>query len=403
MPLANSAQNDSGLSASPSESMGIGFIGCGNISETYLALLPLFRGVHAVACADLDADLATQRASEFNIKAQSVQELLANPDVQLVVNLTVPAVHAQVTLSCLNAGKHVYSEKPLGLGLKEVRQIRDVAAERNVRVGCAPDTWFGGAHQQARQIVDSGQIGRINHGTCHVMGHGMEGWHPNPDFFFQPGAGPILDIGPYYIANLINMIGPVKTVFSMASIPESTRTIGNGDRLGQTIPVNTPTTIHATLEFHSGAIVSFVASWDVWAHEHNNMELYGSKGSLFVPDPNFFAGDVRMALSQDGEPGEVENLPALEHPFNVLNEEKEDEEPRANYRGAGLADMAQAIAHNRAHRCSLEGALHSVDVMVSILESAESGQRVWVSSTCERPALLTEADARSLLAGDSTA
>lgn len=385
------------MSSNESSSMGIGFIGSGNISETYLKFLPLFRDVHAVACADLNPALAEERAAEFGIAAQSVDDLLANPDVQLVVNLTVPAVHAQVTLACLNAGKHVYSEKPLGLNLKEVENIRELAASKNLRVGCAPDTWFGGAHQLARQIVDSGQVGNITHGTCHVMGHGMEGWHPNPDFFFQPGAGPILDLGPYYIANLINLIGPVKRVFSMASAPQKNRTIGNGDRLGETVPVDTPTTIHAMLEFDSGALISFLASWDVWAHEHNNMELYGSEGTLFVPDPNFFAGDVRMLLSQDGEPGEMQSIKPLDHPFNVVNEEKEGEEPRANYRGAGLADMVQAINEKRDHRCSLDGTLHAVDVMVSILASAESGQPVVVSTTCERPAMLGKAEALGLL------
>jgi len=231
--------------------LSVGVIGCGNISETYLGLAHLFNGYKIVACADVIQQLAKDRAEQYNIDAMSVEALLKRSDIDVVINLTVPEAHAQVSANILNAGKHVYTEKPLALSTDEASRLQNLADAKQLRVGCAPDTFFGGSHQLARQLVDSGEIGSVVSGTCHVMSHGMENWHPNPDFFFQPGAGPILDIGPYYIANLINLIGPIKRVAALSSKGFDTRTIGNGDRLGETVPVDTPTTIHALLEFHS--------------------------------------------------------------------------------------------------------------------------------------------------------
>ena len=215
--------------------------------------------------------------------------------------------------------------------------IRDRA--KNLRVGSAPDTFFGGTHQQARAIVDAGGIGRVTAGTAHVMSHGMEHWHPNPDFFFQPGAGPVLDIGPYYVTNLIQLIGPVKRVAALSSMASNTRTISSEPREGETIPVDTPTNIHALLEFDQGATITLSTSWDVWAHRHEPMELYGTEGSLFVPDPNFFGG----VLEQADKSGEVTVVEPWEHPFGVPNQEHETHGMLANYRTAGLADMVDAI------------------------------------------------------------
>jgi predicted dehydrogenase len=272
--------------------LGVGIIGCGNISTTYCSLAPLFKSLDLRAVADINMDTARARADEYGLRAETVEDLLNAADIDVIVNLTIPEVHFAVTKRILEAGKHAYSEKPLVLTLEEGETLRDLAASKGLRVGSAPDTFLGGAHQQARAVIDAGDVGRIIGGTCHVMSHGMESWHPNPDFFFQPGAGPVLDIGPYYITNLIQLIGPVKSVVSLATATFPTRTIGNGARKGETVPVDTPTNIHALLEFANGATVTLGASWDVWAHRHANMELYGETGSLFVPDPNFFGGDI---------------------------------------------------------------------------------------------------------------
>jgi predicted dehydrogenase len=375
------------------KTLGVGVIGCGNISAAYMRLAPLFRGIEIIACADIDVDAARRRAAEFSLRAETIDGLLRSEDVSLVVNLTVPSAHYAVSGEILDAGKHVYSEKPFVLHVGEGKALGQRAQDKGLRVGSAPDTFLGGAHQLARRLVDSGRIGKVTGGTCFVMSHGMEHWHPNPDFFFQPGAGPVLDVGPYYIANLIQLIGPVQRVAALATIPSRERTIRSMPRRGEKIPVNTPTTIHSLIEFRSGAVVTLNASWDVWSHGHAPMELYGENGTIFVPDPNFFGGTVRFTRGAR----EVKRAARWEHPFAIENE-KSVSGARANYRTAGLADMALAILENRPHRCSFEAALHAVDVMTGILESGETGKFVEMKTDCERPAALGPGEARALLA-----
>lgn len=371
----------------------VGVIGCGNISAAYFRLAPLFRGIEMRACADIDMQAAKARAKEFSLRADTVEDLLAAKDIDIVVNLTVPAVHYEVSKAVLDAGKHVYSEKPFVLSVKEGLDLKRRAEKKGLRVGSAPDTFLGGAHQLARNLIDGGKVGRITSGTCFVMGHGMEHWHPNPDFFFQPGAGPVLDIGPYYVTNLIQLIGPVRQVAAFTSTPAKERTILSKPRAGEKIPVNTPTTIHAILEFASGAVVTLNTSWDVWVHAHQPMELYGEGGTLFVPDPNFFGG----ALSYTNAGKVLKKLPKWDHPFGIENE-KHPHGMMANYRTAGLADMALAILEDRPHRCSMEMALHAVEVMTGILKSGETGEFVAMQTTCERPAALGVKEAKALMA-----
>jgi len=229
--------------------LNLGLIGAGNISTSYLGRAPHFNGIRFIAVADRDPAAAESRAAEFGIEARSVEALLGSPDIDLIVNLTIPAAHFEVSKRILMAGKHVYSEKPYVLSLDEGRELAALAAERGLRVGSAPDTFLGTSHQLARHIVDSGAIGHVTSGSCAVMSSGMESWHPNPDFFFLKGGGPILDLGPYYLSNLVQLLGPVARVGALASMPGLTRTIGSGARAGQQVPVETPTTIHALLEF----------------------------------------------------------------------------------------------------------------------------------------------------------
>ncbi|AUW42965.1 Gfo/Idh/MocA family protein [Rhizobium leguminosarum] len=372
--------------------LGVGIIGCGNISTTYFSLAPLFKGLKVLACADINAQAAEARAKEYGVKAQTIDELLVNDEIDVVVNLTIPDAHFRVSKAILEAGKHVYSEKPLVLSLEEGEELRRIAKQKNLAVGCAPDTFLGGAHQLARKFIDDGGIGRVTSGACYVMSPGMEMWHPNPDFFFLPGGGPILDLGPYYIANLINLIGPVKRVGGMTSMASPTRTITSEPRNGEIIPVKTPTTIQALLEFVNGATVTLTASWDVWSHRHANMELYGTDGSLYVPDPNFFGGVVEAS----GRDKDIKPLEAWEHPFGKINQENPNG-ARANYRTAGLADMVMALIEGRDARCSLDRTLHGVDVMTSILKSGEEGRFIDLTTTCTQPAALGIEEAQALL------
>ncbi len=369
-------------------SLGVGIIGCGNISAAYLRLAPLFKGIEMRAVSDLNMDVAKARAEEFGVRAETVEGLLAANDVDIVVNLTIPAAHFEVSKRCLEAGKHVYSEKPFVLSLQEGAELARIAGEKGLRVGSAPDTFLGGTHQQARALIDDGTVGVVTSGTAFVMSHGMEHWHPNPDFFFQPGAGPVLDIGPYYITNLVQLLGPVSRVAALSSTPSKTRTILSEPRKGEEIPVDTPTTIHGLLQFENGAVITLCTSWDVWAHGHKPMELYGTSASLDVPDPNFFGGDLILTRANF----EPETVVPWAHPFGVANQDE-----RANYRTAGLADMAVAIGEGRAHRCSMELALHVVEVMTSLLESGEKGAFVEMTTTCDRPEALGPEDARALL------
>ena len=374
---------------------GIGIMGAGNISSAYLRLAPLFKGLEVRGVADIIPAAAKKRGDEFNVHAMTPDELLKNSEIDVIVNLTIPSTHYQVSMDAISAGKHAYSEKPFVLSLKEGKALKKAADKRNLRVGSAPDTFLGGAHQQVRNIIDSKQLGKITHGTTHVMSRGMEHWHPNPDFFFQVGAGPVLDVGPYYVTDLIHLLGPVKRVTSFTNSAKTHRTVTTPGvpMTGKKIKVGTPTTIHGILEFESGAIITMGASWDTFSHGHHNIELYGTDGSVYVPDPNFFGGDI-LVSDQSGTKQKVE---PWDHPFGKPNQGLDTATPRANYRTAGLADMIQSIEKGRPARCGLDVALHAVDVMTSLLQAGESGKVITLSTTCERPAPLKPKDALALL------
>lgn len=369
--------------------LGVGIIGCGNISAAYLQLASMFKGYTILAVADINMDNARARADEFGVRAETVDGLLAADDIDLIINLTIPAAHVEVSSAILKAGKHVYSEKPFVLSLAEAQALGKLAKDNGVRIGSAPDTFMGGSHQLARKLIDDGAIGDVKSGAAVVMSSGMEDWHPNPDFFFQKGGGPILDLGPYYICNLVQMLGPVAKVTGFTGMASATRTIGNGPRDGETVPVETPTTIHAVLGFKSGAIITLLASWDVRASNHPTMELYGTEGTMNVPDPNFFGGELTVT---DGKSDP--DAKSWDHPFSVPN----FEETQANYRGAGLADMALSIAADRPHRCDDAFATHVVEVMTAILDAGDTGSVMTLTTTCGRPDGLDPDQARALLA-----
>jgi predicted dehydrogenase len=373
---------------------GVGIMGAGNISAAYLRLAPLFKNLEVRAIADVVPAAAQKRAEEYNVKAQTPDELLKNSELDVIVNLTVPAAHFGVSKDILTSGKHAYSEKPFVLSVEEGLELKKLAGERKLKVGSAPDTFLGGAHQQARAIIDSGKLGRIASGTMHVMSRGMEHWHPNPDFFFQPGGGPILDLGPYYITDLISLVGPIKRVSAFTGMARTEREVtAEGPFKGTFVKVGTPTTIHAVLEFHSGAIITLGASWDVSSHGHHNIELYGTEGSVYVPDPNFFNGDVTTT----DKAGTKEKVTPWDHPFGVANQNLDTPTPRANYRNAGLSDMLTAAETGRHARCDLDVALHAVDVMTSILKAGETHSVITLQTTCERPAALSPDEARAML------
>jgi len=360
----------------------IGIIGCGNISGAYLRGAARSEFIEIKAVADLMAEVAQAKAQEFGVGAASIEEMLADPEISIVINLTVPLAHAEVSRRILKAGKHVYSEKPLAATFEDAKSIIDLAAERGLRVGCAPDTFMGGAHQAARRVIDEGRIGRVVAGAACVLNHGMEGWHPNPEFFFKPGGGPILDLGPYYITQLVNLLGPVESVTAQTTRGFATRTVTSEPLKGTVIDVEVSTTVNGALLFENGANIALSASWDVWKHERRPFEIYGTEGSMLVPDPNFFGGDIQIS---DGG-GFWRPVDIFTHPFGRPNMESGSGAKVANYRAIGLIDMACAIQQNRPHRASGELALHVLEVMDAFDKSSASGTHKAMSTSCTQPA-----------------
>ena len=374
--------------------LGVGVIGCGNISMTYLRNAALFRGLELRACADLSADLAERRAAEYGIRAEPVEAVLAAADVDLVLNLTVPNAHYGITMAALAAGKHVFTEKPLAATAAEGRALVDAAHERGLALGSAPDTFLGAAGRLARRLMERGAIGRPVVGTAFMMGRGMEHWHPNPQFYYQPGGGPVLDMAPYYLTMLVNLLGPVRRVMAMASIGSPERTItAPGPNAGTTFSVGTPTTAMALLEFSAGTIVTLGMSWDVFRHGNAPIELHGTEGSLRLPDPDTFGGTIAVS-SRDGEWQDMPTRDSLHGRHNWPYAAPD----RANYRMLGVADMVRAIATGARPRASGELALHVLEVMEAILATAGSGQAMSVPHVLVQPAPLSEQDAAALQA-----
>jgi predicted dehydrogenase len=372
----------------------IGIIGCGVISDAYLKGAAGSRFVNVKAVADIRQEMAKEKAAKFGCQAMTVDQILSDPDIEIILNLTVPAAHAQVDLDILDAGKHIYSKKPLTASLKEAVPVMEKAAALGLRVGCAPDTFFGAAHQASRQIVDEEKIGRIVGGSVAVASRGMEHWHPDPRFFYQPGGGPHIDIGPYYVTQLINLLGPVETVSAHASKAFEKRTISSEKLNGTTFDVAVPTTINGSLQFACGANLSLTMSWDVLATKRPRMEIYGTEGSLQNPDPNHFGGIPEIVIGN----GEWRPVSTSDFAFGQPNRTTIFGQEVADYRVVGLIDMAVAIRTLRPHRANADLAYHVLDVLESLETSSQSQNHVRIQNQCRRPAPLAKgADENVLL------
>jgi predicted dehydrogenase len=354
----------------------VGVVGCGNISGIYLENARKLRTLDVVACADLDADKAKARAREHGVpRTMSTRELLEDPSIECVLNLTVPGAHFDVAMQAVRAGKHVYNEKPLCVRRDEAMTLIDEAGRKGVRIGCAPDTFMGAGLQTCRELIDSGAIGRPVAAMANMICRGHESWHPDPAFYYQQGGGPMLDMGPYYLTALVSLLGPVRRARGLARATFPRRTITSEPRKSQTVPVEVPTHVVGVLEFGDaaqGAVGTITTSFDVWASQSPLLEIHGTEGSLSLPDPNGFGGPVRIWTPPTGKWTEV----PVTRPY------------AENWRGMGLADMANGIASGRPHRASGALALHVLDVMESIHDAAAAGTAVELRTTCERPAAL---------------
>ena len=353
--------------------VNVGIVGCGNISDAYFNNSKKFDILNLVACADLDPARAAAKAAKYGVRAcATVADLLNDPEVEIVINLTVPKAHASVSTAALLAGKHAYCEKPFALNSADGAAVLALAKSKNLLVGSAPDTFFGSGIQTARKAVDDGLIGRPVAALAFMMCRGHESWHPSPQFYYEKGGGPMFDMGPYYITALVNLLGPVKRVGGSTSAAFPERLITSQPLNGTRIPVETPTHLTGTLDFVSGATATVVMSFDTWPYPLPCLLLYGTDSTLEVPDPNNFSGPVRLR-SKDGK--------------------TYDEIPQAHLaersRGAGVADMAYSILRrDRPHRASGELAEHVVEIMESFEKSSTTDRHVTLKTTCARPAAL---------------
>ncbi len=350
--------------------MRVGIVGLGNISGAYLSTLPELSNLRLTAVADLDAARVARVAAEHDgVAALTPDALYASDDVDVVLNLTIPAAHTSVALAAIAAGKHVYGEKPLALTTTDGRRVLDAATAAGVAVGCAPDTVLGTGTQTARAVLDAGEIGTPVAATAFMTTPGHERWHPDPEFYYRPGGGPLLDMGPYYLSSLVTLLGPVRRVVGLSSRPQASRTIGSGPRAGTTFDVEVATHVTGVLEHESGALSTLVMSFDVWAADLPRIEIYGSAGSLSVPDPNGFDGQVRLFRGREGEWANVDSAGGF----------------TGASRGFGLSELAAAVADGRPPRASGELGYHVLDVMEQVLRAGELGRAVDVESTCARP------------------
>ncbi len=355
----------------------VGIIGCGNISGIYLQnLTKNFRNVELVACADMMQERAEAKAAEHGIRAMSVDALLADPEISIVVNLTIPKAHAAVTLQILNAGKHAYLEKPFAITREDGLAMLAKAREKGLRIGCAPDTFLGGGIQTVRKLLDDGWIGKPVGATAFMTCHGHESWHPDPEFYYEVGGGPMFDMGPYYLTALVNLLGPVASAAGHADITFPTRTITSEKKFGKIVEVEVPTHVTGLLRFAGGQSATVMTTFDVWHSQLPRIELYGSEGTMIVPDPNSFGGPV--LLRRMGQ-SDWSTIP-LSHGHSD------------NSRGIGVADMARGIAAGTPHRADMTLAYHVLDVMHAIHDGAREERTVRLASTCARPEALPITD-----------
>jgi len=347
----------------------IGIIGCGNISGAYLTAAQKFDILEVKACADLNCEAAKAKAAEYHTASMTVEQLLADKEIEIIINLTPPKVHTEINLDVLKAGKHVYSEKPFATTYEEGKKVIRTAKRNGLMVGSAPDTFLGGGLQTCRKLIDDNWIGRSVAGTAFMLGGGPEVWHPNPFFFYQTGGGPMFDMGPYYITALVHLLGPAKRICAITGKAFEERVAGASNVCGQKIPVEIPTHYAGTIEFCNGAIISVIISFDIIAgHGHQPIEIYGTRGSLQVPDPNTFGGPVRIKVGTDDwrdigfTHGHTDNM-----------------------RSIGAADMAYAIRTGRNFRCNGELALHVLEIMTGFEKSFEQNGFYELETSCKQP------------------
>ena len=352
--------------------VNVGIIGCGSISGPYMEGCRDFDVLNIVSCADLVSEKALRLADEYGIPNPcSIEDLLNDPEIQVVLNLTPPRAHDAINRASILAGKHTYSEKPLGITRSEGSRAISAAKHAGVRLGCAPDTFLGSAFQTCRLLLDEGQIGEPVAVTAFMISHGWEHWHPAPHFYYQIGGGPMLDTGPYYITTLVSLLGPIKQVTGLSRITFPERRITSEPYSGEAVQVETPTHIAGIMEFENGTICTLITSFDLWTNNSSLLEIYGTEGSISLPDPGMYGGALKI-IRRDSK-----NWEEIQHTHSY--------HPEKFCRGIGVADFASALSSGRPHRANDDLAYHVLDVMLAFNESSKSEKHIRIASRCDRP------------------
>ena len=378
----------------------VGLIGCGHIAETYFRAHKYFNNFRIIKCADINHLAAKKCASTYKIKALSVKNLLKDKEIEIILNLTVPKAHFEVSKKALLNNKHVYTEKPMAINLKDGKELLKISKRKRLYIGNAPDTFLGGGNQKSKEILEKNFVGKINLGNIIFAYPGVQSYHPNPEpWFAKKEGGPVIDMGPYYLTALVNLLGPAKQVWGSYMWNKKKRIIGVGPRKGKSIKVLCPTTYLGTIFFNSGAIIRFTLSFDVIAHHRNHIELYGSKGSILVPDPNMFGGSVYTCKKLGGTWKEHKTNKMFLGKINIRQKSlRANEAPiNANYRGVGLAEMAYCIQNKKKHRCNGELSFHVLDIIQSIMKAARKRKRISIKSTCKIPKQFSNSEIRKIL------
>ena len=378
----------------------VGLIGCGHISETYFRAEKYFNNIKIVKCADINHSNALKCAKKYKIEALSVKEILLDKEIEIILNLTIPKAHDQVAKHSLLHGKHVYSEKPLAINFKDGKDLIKIAKKRKLYIGNAPDTFLGGGIQKSRELIDKKIIGKINLGNAIFAFPGVQSYHPNPEpWFSKKEGGPVIDMGPYYLTALVNLLGPAKKVNGSIINGVKRRTIGIGPRKKKTFKVECPTTYLCTITFENGTIIRLTLSFDVIAHQRNHIELYGDKGSMVVPDPNMFGGSVYICkkLGNPWKEFKTNKMPLGKINIRTQSSRANESPTNANYRGVGLSEMAYSIENKILNKCNGELSLHVLDIIQSTMRACKKNKPQLIKTSCKKPNPFTLTEIKRIL------
>jgi len=378
----------------------VGLIGCGHISETYFRAEKYFNNIKIIKCADINHNSALKCANIYKIKALTVQQLLKDKEIEIILNLTIPKAHYKVVKQSLLNGKHVYSEKPLAINFKDGKELINLAKKNNLYIGNAPDTFLGAGIQKSKELLEKKIIGKVVLGNAVFAFPGVQSYHPNPEpWFAKKEGGPVIDMGPYYLTALVNLLGPAKKVTGSIVNGKKTRTIGIGPKKNKKFKVKCPTSYLSTITFHNGSVIHLTLSFDVIAHQNNHIELYGDKGSMIVPDPNMFGGSVFVCknLGKPWKEYRTNKLPLGKINIRSQSSRANESPTNANYRGAGLSEMAFSILNKKNNMCNGELSLHVLDIIQSIMQACKSGKVKFIKTRCKKPKIFKISDIKQIL------